>query len=307
MRYLLAFCLLLAALAPAVAEDRDILIEQSNQHYDAGEHPDALMALLKAFAMEDGTDKEYYDAACLYALTDQPEKAMEALNTAVDKGWRNWRWPSADEDMKSIRGRTDFRELMKKTRELAEVDYEAKGYDMELLRQLEDIYLTDQTYRHLFIQAEEDFGPGSEESQLMMSLMINTDKENEKAITEILESRGWPGINEVGGRANAAVWLVIQHAPPETQEEYLPLLRQSVLDGNSTPRHLAMLEDRLRLAQGKKQIYGSQVESNDSGGWALSPLMKPEEVDQRRAEVGLGPLADYVKRFGIVFEVPQKP
>ena len=35
----------------------------------------------------------------------------------------------------------------------------------------------------------------------------------------------------------------------------------------------------------------------------VAPLVDPENVDKRRAEVGLGPLADYVGHWDLVWDV----
>ena len=49
---------------------------------------------------------------------------------------------------------------------------------------------------------------------------------------------------------------------------------------------LAYLTDRVLLAEGKKQIYGTQVTQVD-GKWAPRELEDEKNVDKRRADVGL--------------------
>ena len=56
--------------------------------------------------------------------------------------------------------------------------------------------------------------------------------------------------------------------------------------------NLAMLTDRVLLAEGKHQIYGTQFVIRD-GEWVPLRLEDEENVDDRRAEVGLPPLAEY--------------
>lgn len=69
---------------------------------------------------------------------------------------------------------------------------------------------------------------------------------------------------------------------------------------------VALLEDRLALRQGKKQIYGSQVSlDNQSGKYYVENLQDPENVDKRRAAVGLPPLAEYLKQWGINWNVEE--
>jgi hypothetical protein len=57
---------------------------------------------------------------------------------------------------------------------------------------------------------------------------------------------------------------------------------------------MAYLTDRVRLAEGKKQLYGTQF-TFVGGKWKLRPLEDEANVDKRRAEVGLSTLAEYVE------------
>jgi hypothetical protein len=124
-------------------------------------------------------------------------------------------------------------------------------------------------------------------------------------VEEVLAKYGWLSGDEVGENGNDALFLVIQHAYLKTQEKYLPMMREAVKKGNARPSTLAMLEDRILLRQGKKQIYGSQITSDKNGNQVVRPIENPDQVDQRRAAVGLEPLADYALRFGIVWELEQ--
>ena len=54
---------------------------------------------------------------------------------------------------------------------------------------------------------------------------------------------------------------------------------------------------RVLLAEGKPQEYGTQVTARD-GQHVPRNLRDPDTVDQRRAEMDLTPLADYLKLFG---------
>jgi hypothetical protein len=100
---------------------------------------------------------------------------------------------------------------------------------------------------------------------------------------------------------------VVQHAPADVQQSLLPLLQRAVLQGQARPSDLALLEDRVRVAQGKPQRYGSQMRSSPTPG---PPLLEPIEdeacVDQRRASVGLEPLADNLRRFGVSYTPPKQ-
>jgi len=84
------------------------------------------------------------------------------------------------------------------------------------------------------------------------------------------------------------------------------MMREAVKEGRAYASSLALLEDRLALRQGKKQIYGSQIGfDKETEKYIVQDLEDPDNVDKRRAEVGLPPLADYVKNWNIVWNVAE--
>jgi hypothetical protein len=67
----------------------------------------------------------------------------------------------------------------------------------------------------------------------------------------------------------------------------------AVACGDATPAHYALLVDRMRMADGKDQLYGSQfVRTDDGSTVAPWPIEDAEHVDDRRRRVGLTPLAE---------------
>ena len=84
------------------------------------------------------------------------------------------------------------------------------------------------------------------------------------------------------------------------------MLREAVKKGNAQPAYLAMLEDRVALGKGEKQIYGSQIgHDQKTGEYYVSPLIDPDNVDKRREEVGLGPIQEYISNWGITWDVEE--
>lgn len=127
------------------------------------------------------------------------------------------------------------------------------------------------------------------------------------AQVEPLISRfGWPGKSLLGGRGNYTVFLVIQHADSAVQEKYLPMLERSVSDSESRPIDLAYLQDRVFMRRGEKQIYGSQVILNKTGGQEFYPIADEKNVNIRRTKIGLLPMEEYAKNFGIEYKLPKE-
>jgi len=105
-------------------------------------------------------------------------------------------------------------------------------------------------------------------------------------VKKILDERGWLGPDVIGNQGNQTWFLVIQHAGIEAQEAYLPMMREAVKNGNARASSFALLEDRVALKKGGKQIYGSQIgRDQETGEYYILPLIDPDNVDSRRAEV----------------------
>jgi hypothetical protein len=180
------------------------------------------------------------------------------------------------------------------------------GYNKLLAAQLDSIFNEDQQYRVQSDEIEKKFGWDSKESKNLWKMINKKDSSSLVIVTSILDKYGWLGADVVGGKGNQTLFLVIQHSNRATQEKYLPMMREAVKNGKAEGSRLALLEDRVALAQGKKQIYGSQISQDPvTHAYYVRPLEDPDNVDKRRAEVGLGPMVDYVSRWEIKWDVEQ--
>ena len=116
------------------------------------------------------------------------------------------------------------------------------------------------------------------------------DRANTSRLQEIIAEQGWPGHQLVGMQAAHAAWLLAQHAPPDLQEKFLPLLEDAVSRDDASPRDLAYLTDRVLMHRGQPQVYGTQYREND-GILTLWTVQDPDGLDDRRAAIGLEPEA----------------
>ena len=161
-----------------------------------------------------------------------------------------------------------------------------------------------QALRNQISDVAEKYGRDSDEMRAHWRTIDKKDSINQIKIQKILDERGWLGQDIIGGQGNSTLFLVIQHSPIEIQEKYLPMMREAVKKNNAQPSSLALLEDRVALRTGKRQIYGSQIgRDKETGEPYVSPIEDPENVDKRRAEVGLGTLADYISNWNITWDV----
>jgi hypothetical protein len=86
----------------------------------------------------------------------------------------------------------------------------------------------------------------------------------------------------------------VQHADGDVafQKACLPLLKAN-LEGNQEKSQYAFLVDRTRVNEGKKQVYGTQIGPH---GQPL-PIENEGQVDERRQQMGMDALANYIKLF----------
>ncbi len=167
-----------------------------------------------------------------------------------------------------------------------------------LADQLDSIYTEDQKYRRQIDEIVKVFGWESKEMKAQWKVIKEIDSVNLIKVKSILDRHGWLGADVVGDFGNSTLFLVIQHSDQTTQEKYLPMLREAVKVGNAQRSALALLEDRVALGQGRKQIYGSQIGRDlETKEYYVRPLEDPDTVDQRRSEVGLNTMSEYLHHW----------
>lgn len=132
-------------------------------------------------------------------------------------------------------------------------------------------------------------------------MIIEVDKKNVVELRGILERHGWPSSDRFGDEAEQAAWLITQHMIFDGgtfQAEVLELLEPLVREGRVDERYYAYLSDRLKaIFQRQPQVYGTQGRCIREGVWEPAPIEAPENVDSRRAEIGIGPLKEQIARL----------
>ncbi|MEV0614883.1 DUF6624 domain-containing protein [Nonomuraea sp. NPDC050404] len=126
------------------------------------------------------------------------------------------------------------------------------------------------------------------------------EKANTERMRQILDAHGWPGHAMVGKDGAQAAWALVQHADRDLdlQRRGLELMRQAVEKGDADPSDMAFLVDRVRVAEKRPQVYGTQWETDPQGNWRpRTPIENEAEVDERRADVGLKTLREYLEEL----------
>lgn len=168
---------------------------------------------------------------------------------------------------------------------------------------LDSLYKVDQISRYNYLNASNKKEDAYVKDSLL-AIMRKKDLENLIAAKAIIAKYGWLGPQEVGMDASQGLFLIIQHADLKTQEEYLPVIRAAEKQGKLLSSNLAILEDRIRMRKGLKQVYGSQGFSDkETGKKYFYPIADPDQVDSRRKSMGLIPMKEYAKAMNIEWDL----
>lgn len=130
--------------------------------------------------------------------------------------------------------------------------------------------------------------------QSILTRMKAIDTSNTERMRAIVRQYGWPGPRLVGRDGTEAAFLLVQHADHTFQKEVLPLVEKAYKRGELSGQSYALLLDRVLVGEGKKQVYGTQAKLK-GGEFVPDPIEEEGNVDKRRAEVGLPPLAEYLE------------
>lgn len=234
------------------------LVKEASNLYDSKEYKKSANKYKEAFDQIDGKayPNDRYNAACSYALAEDTENSFYHLfRLAYDSDYKNYGHITTDSDLNILHKDKRWNALIaivKSNKEEAE-----KDLDKPLVAILDSIHQEDQKYRQQINEIEKKYGWKSDEMTAHWKIINEKDSINLIKIEKILDERGWLGTNIIGVQGNSTLFLVIQHSGIETQLKYLPMMREAVKIGNARASSLALLEDRVALRQGKRQIYGS--------------------------------------------------
>jgi hypothetical protein len=276
-------------------------VSEAEAYYAGKQYPQSVASYRQAFALEQKSGNDFYNAACSAALAGMDSLALDWLELAFRHNWTNVRHLKTDSDLNSLYGNKRWETLVAAMQQV--VDKREANYDKPLQAKLLAIYEEDQQIRRQYITAQKESGRQSRQVDSLGKLMRYKDSINLIAVTAILDEQGWVGADKVGPQANQTLFLVIQHADLPTQQKYLPVMREAVKNKKASSSSLALLEDRVALGEGRRQLYGSQIGYDETKGkYYVLPLADPDQVDDRRATMGLGRLSDYVKSYDIVWD-----
>ena len=156
-------------------------------------------------------------------------------------------------------------------------------------------WLADQAGRLTYgeLQTSDREGSAFWAQRLATAHAVTTDADSTVMMREILEQYDWIDSERFGSRIASNAWILVQHADdhPEFQAEVLERMEPYLESGGVRARDYAYLFDRVAVNTGQLQRYGTQpMDACESDGrLVLKPVEAMETLDERRAEMGLGP------------------
>lgn len=117
---------------------------------------------------------------------------------------------------------------------------------------------------------------------------------NAERLAGVIDRIGWPTAAVVGERAAGAAWLLAQHAigDPSFFRRCAELVAAAARRDEIPARFSARMQDRIRVLEGRPQIYGTQFDWNEAGEFAPCAIEDPDGIDERRLAMGLETLAE---------------
>jgi hypothetical protein len=111
---------------------------------------------------------------------------------------------------------------------------------------------------------------------------------NSSRLRQIIAVFGWPGLTLVGDRGARAAWRIAlySHAEPDFMRQCRDLIDRAS-QANDAPRwQFAMIDDRIRVFEGRPQRYGTQLRQGPQG-LEPHPIENEAHINSMRTQAGL--------------------
>lgn len=113
----------------------------------------------------------------------------------------------------------------------------------------------------------------------------------------LFKDNGFLGYSEVGEQSSHNFLQMVQRMDADStfQQEVLVEMKKHIAKINASPIEFAYLTDRVNLNQAKPQVYGTQLKINEKGtSYEPKSVIDPENLNNRRAEIGLGTIEEAI-------------
>ena len=127
---------------------------------------------------------------------------------------------------------------------------------------------------------------------------------NSERLCAIIKKHGWPTVSMVGSEGVAAAFFLLRNSSSsQLKSQLTSIILAGAASGEILRPEVASYIDRLRLDAGLKQLFGTQATILD-GFLVLFPIEAEKDVDNRRKQFELPPLADYLWFLQTKYSLP---
>ena len=120
-------------------------------------------------------------------------------------------------------------------------------------------------------------------------------EENSNKLCQIVKTNGWPTKASVDREGVLFAFYILTNAGNfELQRDLLPVIVAAVKKDSTQKPEFAALVDSLRVATGKKQLFGTQAVTR-GGFLVLQPIEDEANLNSRRAEFGLPQIDESIR------------
>jgi hypothetical protein len=164
-----------------------------------------------------------------------------------------------------------------------------------IVSKLEKAFDLDQRTRSEFEQCYSKNGSNDVVCEPYRKKIETQDSVNQQVVFGILDKYGWLQQKEISEKANKAFFYVIQHSSLAAQSKYAALIDTAYKQKEITSTEYAYFVDRLRIKQGKVQIYGTQSATDNLGNKYMYPIGDLHLADSLRKFIGAPPVAEFIR------------
>ncbi len=170
-------------------------------------------------------------------------------------------------------------------------------------KEITALWMEDQLARISYVQTQTDSNTDARHWAHIIATAdaIAIDEKSSRYLRVVLTRFDWIDVHRFTRPISEHTWVLVQHSDDYVDLQKLALSRMEpyLETGGVVKRNFAYLWDRVAVNSGERQRYGTQPDwaSCTDGMLTLMPLEDPENVDERRSAMQLGPVQNDLEQM----------
>ncbi|MBL0327850.1 MAG: hypothetical protein IPP64_00180 [Bacteroidetes bacterium] len=227
-----------------------------------------------------------YNTACRYAKVGNVDSAFIFLDYAMNLGLKEIYF-LVDDDLNVLRNEDRWKRITK----IVEDEFKKKNSSIlkpELAIEICKMGFKDQNGRQKILRSEQ-IGEKKSTLDSLWTIQYKQDSISCEYITNLIHHNSmlFPSISEIGNTASRYAFLMLQHSSYDVRKKHYKTIKMAMENNHLEKKYFAMYLDRLLIDEGKKQLYGTQMQKNNEGELTLFPVKRKFNMNRRRSKLGL--------------------